>query len=265
MVLPHQWHGAGSPLLLIAGLGAKGTSWHPFLEHATRHHRILTFDNRGAGSGPAIEQPVAIRDMARDVLDLLDDLGIDRIPVMGRSMGGMIAQELALLAPERVSRLVLVSTTGRCDAHLRELFTLWAELAESGAPPELRHKSTLLWCLSPSTVQAPEIQSYLSVRIRSDRPTDYAFQARACAAHDALDRIKGLRIPTLVVCGENDRFMPTPHARALAAAIPRSRLRCIPGVGHLAYLEAPDRFAAEVLEFLAARPQGGKRVACLSA
>jgi len=265
MVVPHQWQGSGSPLLLIAGLGARGTSWHPFLEHATRSHRILTFDNRGAGTGPAFEGPATIRELARDVLDLLDDLGIDRIPVMGRSMGGMIAQELALLAPERVSRLVLVSTTGRCDPHLRELFKLWAELAESGAPPELRHRSTLLWCLSPATVQAPEIQSYLSARIRSDRPHDYAVQSRACASHDALDRLRGLRIPTLVVCGENDRFMPTPHSRALAAAIPRSRLRCIPGVGHLAYLEAPDRFAAEVLEFLAPRAQGGKRVACLSA
>jgi len=264
MVVPHQWHGAGPPLLLIAGLGARGTSWHPFLEHATRYHRVLTFDNRGAGAAPAFDGPVSIRDLARDVLDLLDDLGIERIPVMGRSLGGMIAQELALLAPERVSRLVLVSTTGRVDPHLRELFTLWAQLAEVGAPPELRHRSSLLWCLSPA-VQTPEVQTYLRARIRADRPEDYALQAWACAAHDAIERLKGLRIPTLVVCGENDRFMPTPHARALAAAIPRSRLRCIPGVGHLAYLESPDRFAAEVLGFLAARPQGGKRVACLNA
>jgi 3-oxoadipate enol-lactonase len=259
MVLPYTWHGSGEPLVLIAGLGAKGTSWHPFLEHAAERFRVLTFDNRGSGAAPAPEQPFSIRDLAQDVLELLDQLGIERAPIMGRSMGGMIAQELALLAPERVERLVLVSTTGRVDPHLAHLFSLWADMAEQGVPAEIRHRSSLLWCLGARSVaQDARVASYLAAKVRGERTRDYVLQARACAQHDALDRLSALRMPVLVVAGSEDRFTPRDHARRLAAAIEGARLKWIPGSGHLPYLEDPDRFAAAVLPFLELHARSGQ-------
>ena len=132
--LPYTWHGAGSPLVLISGLGGKGTSWQPFLGRATEHFRVLSFDLRGSGLAPRLPRGATIRDLAEDVLQLLDKLGVQSAALMGRSMGGMIAQELALLAPERVSSLVLVSTTGRADRHLASIFELWAHMAETRVP-----------------------------------------------------------------------------------------------------------------------------------
>jgi 3-oxoadipate enol-lactonase len=251
MVLPYSWHGAGEPVVLIAGLGARGTSWQPFLARVAARYRVLTFDNRGSGVAPELAEPASIRDFARDALDLLDALGVARARVIGRSMGGMIAQELALLAPQRVERLVLVSTTGRVDSHLSHLFSLWADMAEQGVPATIRHRSSLLWCLgSRSVAQDARVAAYLEAKVRGERPQDYVFQARACAEHDALGRLRELRMPVLVVAGSEDRFTPRAHALELAGAISGARLKWIPGSGHLAYLEDPDRFAAAVLPFL---------------
>jgi pimeloyl-ACP methyl ester carboxylesterase len=254
---PFRLHGAGAPLLLISGLGSKGTSWRPFLQRAAAQYRVVTYDCRGSGAAAPLEGPVAIRDLALEALALLDHLGVERVRVVGRSMGGMIAQELALLAPLRVERLVLVSTSGRVDAHLREVFLHWAELAEAGVSARLRHRESMLWCLGSAAAGDPELVApYLHGKRLGDRPRDYALQARACAAHDALERLARLALPVLVVGGGDDRLMPPRHAEALAKAIPGSELVLIPDAGHLVYLEAAEAFAREVMRFLAA---GGSR------
>jgi 3-oxoadipate enol-lactonase/4-carboxymuconolactone decarboxylase len=250
--LPYAWHGPDSsePLVLIAGLGAKGTSWEPFLSTAARSCRVLTFDNRGSGCAPGLPKGARVADLADEALGLLDALGIERMQLCGRSMGGMIAQELALRIPERVTKLVLVSTTGRADAHLSEIFRSWAALAETGVPAALRHRASLLWCLGRESLETAVARRYLETRARSDRPLDYARQALACADHDLLAKLGELRCPTLVVGGDDDRLTPMRHAEELTAAIPAALRVTIPGAGHLAYLEAPERFAACVLGFL---------------
>jgi len=250
-LLPHQLHGEGPPLVLVSGLGGKGTSWQPFLDRAARHHRVLTFDSRGSGQAPPLDPGVRIADLAADALRLLDHLGLERVPVIGRSMGGMIAQEMALRAPERISRLVLVSTSARCDPHLASVFELWAEMAEQRVSPAVRYRSSLLWCLGRRALEdAAHVRAYLQWKERSDRPDDYAIQARACARHDALERLDALRVPTLVVGGTDDRLTPPAHAEALAKAIPGAELALLPGAGHLPYLEVPEAFASLVLDYL---------------
>ena len=250
-LLPHHWYGEGEPLVLIAGLGAKGTSWQPFLERAAQSYRVLTFDNPGAGRTPALEGPIQIREMARRVHHLLDALGIERAHIAGRSMGGMIAQELALLTPKRIARLVLVSTSARPDPHLQSIFRLWARMAECGVPAKIRHQNSLLWCLgSQSLASATRVRAYLQGKRTTDRPRDYALQALACAEHDALERLAELRVPTLVVSGTDDRLTPPWHAEALAKAIPGAELAYIPGAGHLPYLERPGHFARTVFDYL---------------
>ena len=248
--LPYAWHGEGPPLALISGLGGKGTSWRPFLARAAEHFRVLTFDNRGSGLAPRLHAGATIRDLAEDALRLLDFLGLDRVALVGRSMGGMVAQELALLAPERLSCLVLVSTTARSDRHLAGVFELWAHMAESRVPPAVRHQSAMLWCLGSRALEDDaSVRAYLEWKSRADRPDDYALQARACARHDALDRLPGLRVPTLVVSGTDDRLTPPAHAEELAKAIPGAELAYVPGAGHLPYLESPVEFASRVLPF----------------
>jgi pimeloyl-ACP methyl ester carboxylesterase len=248
---PFRIHGRGAPLVLISGLGGKGTSWRPFLQAAASQFSVITHDVRGAGETAPLDGPISIRDLARDVARLLDHLGLERAPVMGRSMGGMIAQELALLAPERVEKLVLVSTSGRVDPHLAAVFRHWAQMAEAGVPASIRHRESMLWCLGSAAMRnAALVEPYLRAKLTGDRPRDYAHQARACAAHDALDRLAGLDVPTLIVAGTDDRLTPTPHAESLAKKIPAAQLAFISEAGHMAYLEAPDAFAREVMRFL---------------
>jgi pimeloyl-ACP methyl ester carboxylesterase len=249
--LPHRWHGRGEPLVLLPGLGGKGTSWQPFLATASQRFQTLTLELPGSRNGPRLASPVTIAELALRVLELLEQLGLQRVRVVGRSMGGMIAQELALLDPSRVERLVLASTTARVDRHLSEVFLLWARMAETGVPAEIRHQSSLLWCLgSHSLADQRRVQLYLTSKGAADNPRDYALQARACAAHDALDRLRQLDMPVLVVTGSDDRLTPAPHAETLAKAIPRAEVITIPGAGHLPYLETPDRFAEVVMRFL---------------
>jgi aminoacrylate hydrolase len=257
-ILPHAWHGDGPPLVLVSGLGGKGTSWQFFLEGASRHFRVLTFDNRGAGLAPRLHTGTTIRDLAEDALRLFDHLGLPQAALVGRSMGGMIAQELALLDPGRVSRLVLVSTTGRSDVHLASVFELWAEMAESRVPADVRHRASLLWCLGREALEdEARVRAYLQWKRSTDRPDDYAIQARACARHDALARLPALAVPTLVVSGSDDRLTPPFHAEALAKAIPGAELAYVPGAGHLPYLEKPVAFASRVLGFLGASDTKG--------
>jgi pimeloyl-ACP methyl ester carboxylesterase len=124
-------------------------------------------------------------------------------------------------------------------------------MAELGVPNEIRHQSSLLWCLgSQSMATERRVRAYLNTKGSADRPSDYALQARACARHDALERLPTLRTPTLVVGGNEDRLTPGPHAEALAKAIPGAELAFIPGAGHLPYLECPDAFARMVLDYL---------------
>jgi pimeloyl-ACP methyl ester carboxylesterase len=142
------------------------------------------------------------------------------------------------------------------------VFLLWARMAELEVPAEIRHKSSMLWCLGAETLADPaRRRAYLASKSEGDRPADYALQSRACAAHDALDRLPALRVPTLVVAGGDDRLTPLTHAEALAKAIPGAELEVIPGAGHLPYLESPDRFAERVLAFLARERSQGE-LAC---
>lgn len=253
-MLPYEWHGSGPPLLLLSGLGAKGTSFHPFLGMAAARFRVLTPDLRGSGRAGPLAPGATLRDMAADVAELLEALDLGPLPVVGRSMGGMIAQELALLAPDQLAALVLASSTAHADPHLAALFRLLADMSDARIPPELRHRTSLLWALGPTALAEREtVRAYLDARVRNDRPGDYAIQALACAAHDTRARLASVEIPTLVLAGSEDRFMPTRHALTLARALARAELRFIPGAGHLAYLEEPESFAEAVFEFLARR------------
>ena len=189
-MLPYEWHGSGPPLLLLAGLGAKGTSFHPFLDVAADRYRVLTPDLRGSGRAGPLVPGTTLRDMAADVAELLEALDLGPLPVVGRSMGGMIAQELALLAPEQIDVMVLASSTAHADPHLGEIFRLLADMSRADIPAELRHRTSLLWALGPSALAEREsVRAYLDARVRNDRPRDYAIQALACAAHDTRARL----------------------------------------------------------------------------
>ena len=221
----YEQHGAGEPLLLINGLGADITLLAPIIAWFERSHRVVAFDNRGAGRTDKPDAPYTIELMAADTAALMDVLSLDRVNVLGISMGGRIALELALCCPDRVGRLVLVSTSaagrGKVSVSwpMRLLLPLrWAGLLR-GKHPQPRYA--------------------------------YQRQRQASGSYDATARLGGIRAPTLILHGRRDRSMPVGLAERMHAGIPGSRIELFRG-GHMFFLFAErQQFLGQAGRFLA--------------
>jgi pimeloyl-ACP methyl ester carboxylesterase len=207
-------------------------------------------DNRGMGESDKPPGPYTTRQMADDAASVLDRLGWERAHVVGTSLGGMIAQELALAHPQRVDRLVLVCTTPggeRAWPLPEQTVQLFMELPS--LPREAGLRRAVENSLAPGRGQlVEEVLAY-----RHAHPPDmvpWQAQAAAGAAFDAYDRLGAIEAPTLVVHGDADNVIDVRNAELLADAIPDARVELFPGCGHLLFWEEPERFARVVTEFL---------------
>lgn len=256
--LYYEVHGAGGglPLVLLTGIGGTGAGWLvlqvPELSAARRN---VILDNRGIGRSRDPGGAFTTADLAEDVRALLDHLEVERAHVLGAFLGGSVAQELALAHPERVQSLVLAGSFAHLDAKRRMLLEVWKREAENGVPIDVRVKTRLIWTLHDDTLEEDElIEAMTGFFLRDFQPGEDAVfvrQVDACLAHDSRERLHGLRAPTLVVAGEEDRLTPPRTSRELANLIPDARLVLMPGVGHLALAEAAPRFNRLVARFLA--------------
>jgi pimeloyl-ACP methyl ester carboxylesterase len=260
--LYYDWHGdgPGPPLVLVMGLGGDSTAWPFQLAAFRRRHRCLVLDNRGAGRSDAPDVPFTVRDMAADLLGLLDAVGVERAHLLGVSLGGAIAQEAALAAPGRVASLQLHATWAGRDPWLEAVVTAF-RLARAAMAPEAFVRATLPWLFSPAafTEQAGLLELIVQTGARPSHVAPlhgYLRQAGAALAHDARDRLPGLRVPALVAVGEEDLLTPPRFARELAGLIPGARLALIPG-GHGALWERPEAFNQVGLGFLASLGEDG--------
>jgi 3-oxoadipate enol-lactonase len=250
----YEVHGRGEPLLLIRGFTRSLRFWGPFLEEMARGWRVIVFDNRGVGRSDAPLGPYTIRQMAGDARALLDHLQIERAQVFGVSMGGMIAQELALLHRERVGRLVLGATTpgGRHAARVPPE-QIWRAARAMTLPPREAVSMSAQMTLSAGFLAShPEIVDTWAALLAQDpqRRRGFLGQAAAVLRHDTWDRLPHLRAPTLVLVGDQDALVPPANAELLAARIPEARLRVLKGVGHDLTTEAAQKCQLLVSDFL---------------
>jgi 3-oxoadipate enol-lactonase len=247
--------GTGEPVVLIMGFGGDHTAWSFQTRAFAERYRVIAFDNRGVGQTDTPDCPYTTRMMADDTAGLMDVLGIDRAHVIGVSLGGMIAQELALARPERVRSLHLGCTLPRPDAYTLALNAAWREMRTSlGREAMLRALG--LWLFAPVTYQErPDlVEAVLQNSLANPYPqslTGFLRQSEAVAAHDARERLGAIRCPTLVSVAEEDILVPPRFSREIAARIPGAALRIVPGAGHGYFLERADAFNALCLEFLA--------------
>jgi 3-oxoadipate enol-lactonase len=227
--------GSGSPLLLITGAGSNTVGWGPLFPVLQERFRVIAFDNRGAGRSSAPPGPYTTRQMADDAAALLDHLGIPRAHVLGHSLGGMIAQEVALAYPERVERLVLVATLA-CP---RPGFwvpwsTFLVQAAERGLDPAGSALWLMPWMFTPTFMaQHDVVEAALAASRNDPYPTPahgLAAQAAAGLAHDTRSRLPQIATPTLVLVGAEDIITPVSDARELAAGIPARACTCWSGV-----------------------------------
>ena len=245
MRIAWERRGEGQSLLLIQGLGYGRWGWEPVLDRLAQSFDVLDFDNRGIGESDVPAGPYTAAQMAADALQVLDEAGVAQAHVVGTSLGGMIAQELALAQPERVRKLVLACTTaGGSRAFPMPQRTLDLLLARATLREYVEN------ALDPAG-RPDLVERILEHRERTAQRYDaWAAQAAAGAGFDASDRLGGLAAPTLVQHGDADVVVDPRNGGLLVDLIPDARLSVYEGCGHLFFWQEPDRFVRELEGFL---------------
>lgn len=256
VALVHRETGKGLPLVLLHGYPHDATLWEPQLETLAAHARVLAPDLRGFGASRPGPGAARIEDYAADVKALLDSLSIPKAVVCGLSMGGYVALAMAAHHPEALAGLVLVSTRAGADAQAAR------DARETNATKALTEGTAAVAepmvakMLSPATAQrAPALVEKVRAMMMRQPKEGVAQALRAMASRpDRTPLLSGIRVPTLVIHGQEDKLIPPAEAEAMANAIPGSRLVLVPGAAHLPNLEAPTLFDREVRSFLSRAP-----------
>jgi pimeloyl-ACP methyl ester carboxylesterase len=251
--LYYERAGEGDPLLLIQGMSATHMAWgRPFRDALEASFETIVFDNRGMGRSGQAELPFEIKDLAADAVGLLGALEIESAHVVGISMGGMIAQELALAHPERIRTLTIgASYCGGADGTLmapEDLQMLGA--AYASGEPERVFRAMWEINLSPGFREDDaRFASFAEMGSALPAPQPVVLQQmRACGAHDTHERLGQISLPTLVIHGDADRLLGYANGRQIAARIPGARLKTLEGVGHMFWWEQPERSAELIRE-----------------
>jgi 3-oxoadipate enol-lactonase len=241
--------GDGAPLLLIQGLGYGRWSWEPVVPRLAERYRVLWFDNRGIGESDKPEGPYTAKLMAGDARQVLDEAGIERAHVLGASLGGMIAQELAAGTPGRVDKLILCCTTpgGAASLPMPDVTVkLFAEAATLAPEVALRRfVENALAATAPA-----ELTQELFERRTANPPDPAGWQAQAAAGLGFAGVEGTIDAPTLIVTGTEDNVVDPRNSDVLAERIPRADVQRIENTGHLFFWEQPDAFVRIVEEFL---------------
>lgn len=248
----YEERGAGLPVIFLAGIMSDHSTWDytvPRLEGL----RMILLDNRDIGKSSMARRDYTVSDMAHDVLALMGHLGMERASIVGHSLGGKIAQEVALLAPARIDKLVLVCSSAQHDIQSRSLIELWISLREEIAD-DLVFAEFICHCvMGPAQLkQIPLSDAAELWMARNSLQAGSAFlrNAEASLAHDTLSRLGDIQASTLVVYSDCDCVFPLDHSEQLITGIPGARAIRIENCGHAPMAERPAEFAAILQQFL---------------
>lgn len=259
-------HGSGDPLLLVAGTGYPGATWHPdLIAPLAERHTVVVFDHRGTGATPATDVRYSTRLFAQDALALMDALGLPAAHVAGHSMGGRVAQWMALERPDRIRTLILAATgpgqwdTGKPVQRGIPLHTARAMIELGYEQYMVEHIRDTFF--TPEFAAAePERVAWLVRAFWEHRPSLDAYLRHIVARqeHQTADRLADLRLPCLVMIGDRDRHqggtgVHWEQSQALMAALPDPTLAVVPGASHGYFWEMPELSARMILDWTAGR------------
>ena len=259
--LYYETHGSeeAQALLLINGLGGTCQDWGPLIPILSREFFSIVYDNRGAGKSDKPEPPYSMKTLAADAVGLLDWLNLETTGVFGVSMGGMIAQHLALGFPHRIEKLVLGCTTCRRLAMFCQRAGEPAQILEFLKPlphdPEKKEivvKERIRSLFSQAFLEShpEELQDFLLNVLKSDQTVrGYWGQLTAILEHSLCAKLSQIAVPTLVLHGTADSLVPLEEGLILAKRIPQAQFVAFEGAGHLFYLEQPTRLTSIVARF----------------
>jgi aminoacrylate hydrolase len=249
----YEEHGAGPPLMMVAGLGGVGSYWTPNLARFAAHFRVILHDQRGTGRSTRVKVR-SVGQMSRDAVQLMDHLGLAQVSWLGHSTGAAIGVDLAIDQPGRIGRIVINSSTTHGDAYRHKLFGIRRTLhAHAGAAAYASFTSLLLyppWYINrhAETLAAEEAKAAASIAA----PEIQASRLDAILAWDRRAGMPGLHLPSLVICAEDDILTPMAFSEEFARLIPNARLHRLQTGGHACSRTVPALFEAAVLEFLTA-------------
>lgn len=252
-VLFYDEQGQGAPLVFLSGLGGDHRAFSVSARHFSTSYRVLTIDHRDVGRSSRVVQGYETRDLAADVARWLGELRVGRAHVVGHSLGGLVAQELALEFPECVQSLVLASTHAGANEWRKAVIESWIEQRKIFSPGQFT-TLTLPWLVAPvfykNANQVAGMVRFAETNEFAQDPDAFERQARAAAEFEARDRLPHLQVPTLVLSGELDIVNPPSVARELASSITGSEIAFLPNVGHLPHIEDGVNFRRIVGEFI---------------
>ncbi len=249
--LHHEQSGpSDAPVLLLGGsLGTNLQMWEPQVDALSAHRRVVRFDHRGHGRSPAPPGPYSIADLGADALALMDRLGVARADYCGLSIGGMVGQWLAINAPERIERVILLCTS----AHLPPPDP-WLERAatvrQAGTPAVIADVVVGRWFTAGYAEAHPDTVARHRRMIIETPAEGYAGCCEAIAGLDVRDGLSGIRAPVLVIGGSQDPAIPPEHSQRIAAAIPGARLEILDPGAHLASVERAQTVNELIAEHL---------------
>jgi len=252
--------GQGIPLVMISGMNDTRSSWRHQIGSFKKYYRIVTFDNRGAGKSDKPAGPYTTRMMADDTMGLMDHLGIAKAHVVSHSMGGMIAQELAINYPDRVGKVVLGSTFACQDENSGlspEVIAAWKAYEKSEhTTADLRRAARDIPSLALNNWRSkmflvPLTKILVSIApISAEMAAGMLAQFEAVLAHDAADRLTLIKASTLVICGTADRTVKAGSSDLIASLVPKAKLVKLAGGSHYVQWEKRGEYEREVLDFL---------------
>jgi 3-oxoadipate enol-lactonase len=240
---------ADAPVLVLgSSLGTTNRMWEPQLPALTSRLRVVRYDHRGHGGSPVPDGPYTIAELGRDVLGVLDDLGVERAHVGGLSLGGMVSMWIAANAPSRVERLVLMCTSAKLGPP-ENWINRAATVRASGIEP-IADTVVGRWLPKEYAARHPEVLAELRAALVSTPPEGYAACCDAIRVMDLQPDLPSITAPALIIAGLVDEATPPTHAQRIAALIPGCRLSLVAGAAHLANVSRPDVISDQLLTFL---------------
>ncbi len=242
--------GSGPWVTLAHSLATDLTLWDELAAVLATRFSVLRYDARGHGKSSAPEGPYSFTQLVGDLTGLLDALKIERTHLVGLSMGGMLAQHFALMAPERLDRLAVVSSTSRIPPEAGALWDERIAVARNQGMQALVESTLARWFTAPYRAAHPEVMACIGALIAATPVAGFAGWGAAICTLDVTARLGAISAPTLVVVGADDPGTPPAASQAIAAAIPGARLEIIPAASHQLIIEQADAFNQWLLEFL---------------